>query len=147
MTQTLFFYSNCHLFFHDASKGMMQQMQTTFLVVEIKSRGQSWGGAIRLSPEVTTGMETPAQGHVPTNSPPDLPANRSVPRIKGPSLSNPAFHPEMRSAGREQTGGKRECHTNAAAGDRLLHRKLFKGQQRPAVTPLDRKMDSLVSAA
>lgn len=46
----------------------------------------------------------------------------------------------------KQAAARRECHTNAAAGGRLLHRKLFKGQQRPAVTPLDREMDSLVSA-
>lgn len=42
---------------------------------------------------------------------------------------------------------RRECHKNAAAGGHLLHSKPLKGQQRPAVTPLDREMDSLVSAA
>lgn len=42
---------------------------------------------------------------------------------------------------------RRQCRTNVATKSCFLHHKQFKGQHRPAVTPLDREMASLGSSA
>lgn len=144
---------------YDASRGMVLQMQTTFMVPiracwENKAAGDQRGGvraggARRLSPKATTRMETSAlsedvcrQTHLQIS----LQIDQS-PALKVLLCENQLFTLKWDLQAENKQAARRECHTNAAASGRFLHHKLFKGQQRPDVTPLDREMDSLVSAA
>lgn len=107
------------------------------------------GGVIRLSPEATSRIEHPAlsedvcrQPHLQIS-----PQIDQCPALNVLLWQTHLFTLKWNLLAENKQEARRECHTNAATGGRLLHRKLFKGQQRPVVTPLDREIDSLVSAA
>lgn len=138
---------NRHLFFHDAFKYLYVPTGTVW-------RKEKQADQRRLSLWAPTRMETSAPsedcvcGKTHVLVAPQINQSPPHPAFEVPLCQTQLF-PPLNEICRQRTeqAAMRRCCANVTAGGRLRRRKLFRGQRRPAVTPLDRETDSLVSAA
>lgn len=115
-------------------------------------RNGGWGGVggpLSTNPNTTLRAGTPALSQdVCRQSPPwILQQIDQSPAFKVLLCQNGLFSLKWDLLAENKRAARRQCHTNVATKSCFLHHKQFKGQHRPAVTPLDREMASLDSAA